>query len=362
MALTVQTNNAAVTALKYLNANTIEMNKALERLSSGFRVNSAADDASGYAIASKLASQGEALKAAALNISQAIAMVKMADAGVNEIQNMIVRIRALATQAASANNAGELAKLDAERIKLETAIDKIANSTKYNGVALLNNTTVAANTAGVQAAANLGGLAAGSYTITVAANATAGWDITVTDAAGTTVASATGVTTANGVVNLTDAAGNTVVRLKVGTLAAGTATMTVANGNSVFQVGADNNADNQIAVNLNNSYTTVALGLGAGDLLTQANAQAYIDTAKAALDKLIQQRADLGATQNQLAYVKANLATSIEQVTAAVSTIRDADMAAEMANFTKSRILVQAGTAMLAQANQTAQNVLALFR
>ncbi|RMD67525.1 flagellar protein, partial [Candidatus Parcubacteria bacterium] len=99
MALTIQTNNAAVTALKHLNANTLQMNKALERLSSGFRVNSAADDASGYAIASKLAAQGEGLKAAALNISQAIAMVKMADAGVNEIQNMIVRIKALATQA-----------------------------------------------------------------------------------------------------------------------------------------------------------------------------------------------------------------------------------------------------------------------
>jgi len=76
----------------------------------------------------------------------------------------------------------------------------------------------------------------------------------------------------------------------------------------------------------------------------------------------VSKRADLGAVQNQLGFVQANLATAIEQVTASVSTIRDADMAAEMANFTKSQVLVQAGTAMLAQANQASQNVLRLFR
>ncbi|PJA34364.1 MAG: flagellar protein, partial [Zetaproteobacteria bacterium CG_4_9_14_3_um_filter_53_7] len=129
-----------------------------------------------------------------------------------------------------------------------------------------------------------------------------------------------------------------------------------------FQVGADNNANNQVSVDLTAKYTTTALGLGTGDLLTQAAAQTYIDTAKTALNTLITQRADLGATQNQLNFVQANLATSIEQSTAAVSSIRDADMAAEMANFTKNQILTQAGTSMLAQANQAAQNVLSLFR
>jgi flagellin len=129
-----------------------------------------------------------------------------------------------------------------------------------------------------------------------------------------------------------------------------------------FQVGDTDAAVHQVAVDLRNSYTTTDLGLGASDLLTAANAAAYITTTIAALDLLTIQRADLGATQNQLSFVNANLATSIEQVTAAVSSIRDADMAAEMTNFTKSQILVQAGTSMLAQANQASQNVLSLFR
>jgi len=279
MALSVQTNNAAITALKHLNTNSMNMNKSLERLSSGFRVNSAADDASGFAVSSKLSAQGERLKAASLNASQAQAMVKMADAGINEIQNMVGRIQSLATQAASANNAGELGKLDAERIKLESAIDKIASGTNYNGVQLLDGTTGSATT---------------------------------------------------------------------------------------FQVGANNVTGDQVAVNLGNAYTTTALslagGVTAGGIDSQANAQTYINTAKTALDTLITNRADLGATQNQLSYIQANLATGIEQVSASVSSIKDADMAAEMATFTKNQILTQAGTSMLAQANQAAQNVLSLFR
>ena len=131
-----------------------------------------------------------------------------------------------------------------------------------------------------------------------------------------------------------------------------------------FQVGDANTANHQVAVQLTNSYTTASLGLSnvAGDLSTATGSATYIDTAIAAIDKLTIQRADLGATQNQLSFVNSNLATAIEQVSSAVSSIRDADMAAEMTNFTKSQILVQAGTSMLAQANQASQNVLSLFR
>jgi len=276
MALTIQTNNAAVTALKHLNTNSANMNRSLERLSSGFRINSAADDASGYAISSKLAAQGERLKAASQNAMQATAMVKMADAAVQEIQNMVGRIQTLATQGASANNTAELSKLEAERVKLENQIDSLATSTKYNGVALLD-----------------GG------------------------------------------------------------------------ASSSFQVGSDNAADNRVSVDFSVSYKSTSLGLaggGAATLTTQAAAQTYITTASTALDTLISNRAALGASQNQLSFVSANLATAVEQVTSSVSTIRDADMAAEMSNFTKNQILVQAGTAMLAQANQASQNVMSLFR
>jgi len=409
MALTVQTNNAAMTALKHLNTNSTNMNNSLNRLSSGFRINNAADDASGFAISSKLDAQAGRLKAASQNATQATAMVKMADAGVNEIQNMINRIQTLATQAASANNAGELGKLDAERVKLESQIDKIANSTNYNGVNLLNG--IDANSAAV---AQVNGTSATVGTITNATSATitatgtalfsnAATFTILTDATGkitsiksdvdliaksdgsTLVAgntellsaadqatptktpaaiSSIGITFANTNAATTGVGPSSTVAFNAGTafvaaVAAGTSAYTAA---QAFQVGADNNANNQITVDLRNSYTTASLGLGTGDITTQANAQAYIDTAKAALDKLITQRADLGATQNQLGFVQANLATSIEQATASVSAIRDADMAAEMADFTKNQILTQASTSMLAQANQAAQNVLSLFR
>lgn len=280
MALTIQTNTAAITALKHLNTNSTNMNRSLERLSSGFRVNSAADDASGYAVASKLAAQGGRLKAAALNTAQASAMVKMADAGINEIQNMVIRIQSLATQAASANNQGELSKLNSEVTKLNSAIDKIAGGTTYNGVKLLDGTQ----------------------------------------------------------------------------------------GSTTFQVGATNATNDQIAVDFSKNYSSGASGLGvggtatAGNISSQTAAQAYITTATNALNTLVTNRAALGATQNQLSFIKANLATEIESVTAAVSNIRDADMAQEMATFTKNKILTQAGTSMLAQANQASQNVLTLFR
>ncbi len=389
MAMTVQTNTAAITALKHLNTNSTNMNRSLERLSSGFRVNSAADDAAGYAIASKLDAQSSRLAAASQNASQATAMVKMADAGVNEIQNMIVRIQTLATQAASANNVNDIAKIEGERVKLEEAIDKIANSSNYNGINLLNG--IDANSAAVAFAVTNPTAGDGSVTSLTTTAATDGgvsttysYDVTTGTVAGDTL-TVTGADGSTGTVTLTAGAAFSVT-MSNGAVLTGTAAATLANstvtgqtsvtadaaagqsayaGALAFQVGADNNTNNQVTVDLTNSYTTSSLGLsGAGTtaITDQATAQAYITTAQNALDKLITQRADLGATQNQLGFVQANLATSIEQAKASVSSIRDADMAAEMADFTKNQILVQASTSMLAQANQAAQNVLSLFR
>jgi len=407
--LTVQTNLGANTAIKNLNQNSIAMDNSLNKLSSGFRINNAADDAAGFAVSSKLDSQSQRLKAASLNATQAQAMVKMADAGVNEIQNMVNRIQSLATQASSTNNAGELGKLDAERLKLESAIDKIANGTNFNGVNLLNGQdatkaavtgtkTAVATTAtttvptGTTSFKNSG---TALFTENASFNATtnAAGQITkltssvdLHDINGNLLASA-GDNIMGAVVNST---GTTTTETSVATNAtlglvltatngagptAGTGTLSgLATGGvqwqahadytavASFQVGADNTSNNQVNVNLLNKYDSASLGLGVGDLTTQANAKTYMDTSKAALNTLIAQRADLGATQNQVAFIQSNLATSIEQTTASVSAIRDADMAAEMANFTKNKILTQASTSMLAQANQAAQNVMSLFR
>jgi len=373
MALSVQTNTAASTALKHLNTNSMNMNKALERLSSGFRINSAADDATGFAVSSKLDAQSGRLKAASQNATQATALVKMADSGVNEIQNMVNRIQTLATQAASANNSGELGKLEAERVKLEGQIDKIANSTNYNGVSLLDGTSGATATgtavAGISTTVGVNGAAAGAVTLTTLTNG-ANIDITLTNAAGTAQTVTTAVPAAGATADVSFGDIGLTLTVDNNLVTGGAGTITVGAGAAAdFQVGADNDANNRITVNLGNSYTTTGLNLGSGtgaasggNIATQAAAQTYIDTAKSALDTLITQRADLGATQNELGFVQANLATAIEQTTAAVSSIRDADMASEMATFTKNQILTQASTAMLAQANQASQNVMSLFR
>ncbi len=396
MALVIQTNNAAVTAQKNINTNSTAQNQALNRLSSGFRINSAADDAAGFAISSKLDAQGSRLKAAVQNASQATALVKTAEAGVNEIQNMIVRLQTLAVQAASANNAGTLTQLDAERTKLTQEIDKIANSTNFNGTNLLNGIDSTTATAAVNGTvATLGaitnnnesGTTGGTSTLTftgaanfsVAATATftatftgvtTGGVVSNVDLTNTTtgavITAGTALTVANTGLTFTFANGTATDTSTFATTANGTAYAAASSGTAytaalAFQVGAENSANDQVTVNLQNKYTTVGLAI-TGDLTSAASAQTYIDTLKTSLDTLITQRADLGASANQLGFVQANLATSIEQVSASVSSIRDADIAVEIANFTKSQILVQAGTAMLAQANQASKNVLRLFQ
>lgn len=389
MALTVQTNMGAITALKNLNTNTIGMNKSLERLSSGFRINSAADDAAGYAISAKLTAQRGGLEAASQNAMQASAMVKMADAAINEIQNMVIRMQALATQAASASvSATDRAKLEAERAKLESQIDDIATSTNYNGVNLLDGSAGAAITAGstvdntttngISSIKASGASSNTTFTISYVDQGTgttfnAGDSIRITDGTNSESVVITSLPTGQNTQTYTvlgfEITINSAISGKTtasGTGATGsTGTLITDTGStSVFQVGSDNATDNQVTVSLNNSYkaTDLNANFASTGLTSLSASQSYIGYAQSALDTLATNRADLGATQNQLGYVVANLATNIEQVSSAISTIKDADMATEMANFTKAQVLVQAGTAMLAQANQASQNVLALFR
>ncbi|MDQ6973207.1 MAG: flagellar protein, partial [Mariprofundaceae bacterium] len=286
MGLVVQTNNAANTALKHLNTNSIKMNQSLERLSSGFRVNSAADDAAGFAISSKLDAQSGRLKAAATNVAQAQAMVKTADAGVNEIQNMVTRLQVLATQAESANNDGERNRLDGERSKLESAIDKIASSTKYNSVSLLDGSagvTVASNTftslEGLQGVTLDGASASTTFSAylqeaagTSAGTFGAGDKITLSD--GTTSQTVTVASLATGLSTVDLNFGDLGVTLTVNSALTGQTTnaagaTTTAIGNVVtsaaaantFQIGADNNANNRIDVAFNNNYTTTGLSI-----------------------------------------------------------------------------------------------------
>jgi flagellin len=132
-------------------------------------------------------------------------------------------------------------------------------------------------------------------------------------------------------------------------------------GSSTFQVGAYNTSNDQIAISVGDTTASTGLDISALDLKTTSGAQAALTTINKAIDTLSSRRGEVGAAQNRLGYAAANLATTIENVQAAESVIRDVDMAAEMTTFTKNQILLQAGTAMLAQANMAPQQVLALF-
>ena len=386
MGMSVQTNMGSISALKNMSANSMSMNKSLERLSSGFRINSAADDAAGYAISAKLQGERGKLEAANQNALQATAMVKTADAGINEIENMVRRLQVLATQAASSNNSGDIAKLNNERGNLVAQIDKIASSTKYNGVSLLDGTagtTVSGGTLddtttnGVASISLDGATSSTTFSVSYVDNDagtafTAGDAVRITDGTTSQTVAVASLPTAQNTqelnfgdlgIKLTINSAITGKLTAAGTGAAGAAgtIVTSAGASSTFQVGAENNGNNQVSADFTNSFSTTGLTI-TGDISTTANAQTYIDTLTTALSTLTTNRAALGSTINQLGYVSANLSTNIEQLSSAISTIKDADMAQEMAEFTKSQVLVQAGTAMLAQANQSSQNVLSLFR
>lgn len=370
MALSVQTNSAATTALKHLNNNNKDMGTAMERLSSGYRINSAADDAAGYAISSKLGAQGSRLQAASQNAMQASAMVKMADAAVQEIENMVVRIQTLAIQASSSNNATEIGSLSLEKIALETQITNIATATNYNGTFLLNGSAGAtgsvATAAGVSATATISGAAptSASHAYTLENTLTAGSNaLILKDTIAGTQQTVTVATPAAGTVttvNFGDMGISVDISEAIATFTA--VAVTVTAGTNSFQVGSENTAANKVTVDLSTDYSATGLGLDGVAWTDAASANTYIATATTALGNITDARAKLGATQNQLSYVNSNLATQIEQIDAAVSIIKDADMASEMAAFTKSQILVQAGTSMLAQANSASQNVMSLFR
>lgn len=279
MTLRIQNNIAALNTHRQLLISDAGLTKSLERLSSGYRINRASDDAAGLAISQGFRADIAAYKAANRNVVEANAMIQVAEGAYEAINNMLVRLKELATQAASANAGDDgRVKIDAEAQALLEEINRIANVTEYSGSGLCDGSTVG----------------------------------------------------------------------------------------QVFQVGAQSSAYNQISVDF---VDLTNGGLGSFDLtgiysismLVYTDAQAALDVIDNAISALGMSRGDLGAIMNRLAYASANLSVTIENVQAAESVIRDVDMAAEMTTFTKNQILLQSGTAMLAQANAAPQLVLSLL-
>lgn len=391
----INTNVASLTAQRNLNSSQNSLATSLQRLSSGLRINSARDDAAGLAISQRMNAQVKSLNQAARNASDGISMIQTAEGGMSQIQDMLIRMKELATQGSNSTLAdAERAFIADEMTQLRDEINNISTRTKFNGQQLLNGSfgKALSNTSTVQVGMNLATTAEAAVTKIDISGAQAGTTFTFSNAAGVLTLSDGTNSQAIDLTGVTVAAGGSYelnynqlgVKVTVGAAASkagadiatdldtGTVITTAATGAEI-QVGADDAADNRLTltfgdtrisatsadarmVALNTDITTFS---GAN---TAANAQALLTSVEDALTYVSEQRAALGAQQNRLDYTVANLQTQAENITASKSRITDADFAAETANLTRAQILQQAGTAMLAQANSLPQNVLSLLR
>lgn len=271
MALRINTNVAAINAHRQLLGTEMKLNSSMEKLSSGYRINRASDDAAGLAIANRLRVNVRSLTVAARNVTEGKSMLQVAEGSANQIENILERMKELATQAASANTSStDKAKLNAEYQQLIEEIDRIVDDTKYQGEALLDG-----------------------------------------------------------------------------------------NFDGTFQVGSSSGASSQLYISID-ALDSSTLSLST-DITSADNAVDALDEIDGAIDTLADVLGNIGAGMNRLDYTYSNIQVQIENFSASESVIRDVDMASEMVNYTKNSILLQAGTAMLAQANMSSQGVLSLF-
>jgi flagellin len=358
----IQTNLAANSALLNIGVSGMGLNKEITRLSSGFRINSSGDDAAGLAIANKLRGEGASLTVASRNAAQASSMLQIADGATNTISNILDRLKELATEANSDTIGTQRPKLDAEYQSLLSEIDRTSATTQYQGSNLIDGTFGSSVTAGTVlaisgvASATASGVAAGTYTITkvgsnlhmVNSAATLSQDVADVAGAQTINFSAFGIkVTTNSSYLGGEAAVGTVV---------------VGGSGGKFMVSSSGQYGTNDVISLNAVNLTVAgLGLTGTNVLSSANAVTALGAIDGGIDNANTAIGTIGAAESRLAFASTNVATITQNVSAAESTIRDADMAAETTAFSKFNILQQAGMAMLAQANSTAGNVLTLL-
>lgn len=370
-------NLAANNAIRNANINQTAASKSMQKLSSGLRINGAADDAAGLAISEKMKSQIRGLDQASSNAQDGISLLQTAEGALNETQSMAQRMRELVVQAGNdTNNADDRDAIQKEISQLNTEIDRVANKTTFNTKNLLDGSLGAKvkAAAGSEAALTAAGVTASLSGLTN------GQTITFSNGG----AGATTITATVGGVSQTVAAGGTKITAgskltfdKIGftldfssayvAATINTDTLQTAGTQASFQIGA--NINTTLAINISD-MRSAALGLGSGGTTASLNAVNVktntTDNDLKAIDKAIKdistQRAQLGAWQNRLEHTINNLGTSSENLTSAQSRIADVDMAKEMSTFSKNNILSQAAQAMLAQANQQPQQVLQLLR
>ena len=376
MAAVLNTNAASLYASKSLQNAQNKMANSVERLSSGLRINRAKDDAAGLGISQALTSQINGANQGVRNLNDGISLVQTAEGAIGAAQEMAQRIVTLATQGANGTmGSTERDALKNEMQQLLTAIESIGGRTKFSGVTLLNSdarttatgkfvlqaTNNSSDTISLDAAAfkNLGG---GYGTLGSTAISVAGTSSTISLATGGVYSTAHVGTE----VYLRTISGTTATYSRVGTVSAISSNqITLSSTATAVSTGQTLVFSGQLTQVLTNDGTTADFSLVESvDKLTNTSAsfQMVARVSSEYANSLATQRSALGAYQNQIEYTVSNVQELSSNLTAARSNVQDTDYASETANLTKSQILQQAATAMLAQANQMPNVILSLLK
>ncbi|WP_432697713.1 flagellin [Marinobacterium sp. YM272] len=339
MASVVNTNVMSLNAQNSLSRTNSSLQTAMERLSSGLRVNSSKDDAAGLAIANRMTSQIRGMTVAQRNANDGISLAQVAEGSMQTITDTMQRMRDLAIQSANSGavSGGDREKLNSEFRQLSEEIKRIVENTDFNGKKVLQ-----------------GSIQGSAGNFQVGANTTADNQIQV---------SIGNLLTASGIASVV---GASFAIGDAGTLVAGaSASQLVAQASTPATNGGGTTLTNGGGTTILSAVPSAsALVAGASVMsyaITTSDILAAVDTIDTALGKIDSMRSDLGAVQNRFSATIDNLANAIENQSAAKSRIMDADFAVETANLSRSQILQQAGTSMLAQANQAPQSVLGLL-
>ena len=412
----IQHNIMAMNAYRNYNNNTSALSKNLEKLSSGYKINRAGDDAAGLAISEKMRAQITGLKAATKNVKDGVSLVKTAEGALQEVHDMLNRMDSLATQSANGTYDNEVDRLNLQKEvnSLRSEIDRIADSSNFNGKKLLDGSLDGLQTMNYKSAAtadkaaldlsiahdkqiSVGGTkknitiefaafddtnaskaemdANGKITITLQKDTTKTKTYTAADIqnliANANVTAATANMTDDEKADLNQALADVKVSGKDISIEKGMDGFTTNTGTVdanrktgdklTLQIGDTADRFNKMKVNVGDMHAK-ALGIADLTIANQDGAAKAIQNIKDAINTVSSTRGDLGAIQNRLEHTQNNLSVMTENIQDAESTIRDTDVADEMMAYTKNNILVQSAQAMLAQANQVPQGVLQLLQ
>jgi len=389
MPLRVNSNIAAINARRHLSENNRTLGVKLERLASGLRLNRASDDAAGLAVREGFRAEISGLKVNVSNAEQATNLIQVAEGSLNEVSAILVRMRELSVQSSSSTVTDENREaIQAEFSQLTTEIDRIAYSTVYNEQSVLtgygnlvkdtSTALTASNDSGVTGI-KISGASTGTYTFVDAGGDDADGEVTLGNGTTTqtirlaTMLDGSDVATGTQVVANFDRLGvqvtlagadvsNATGSYTDGDLSDQTIIVEAGQGGS-FQVGPTDAAYNRLEIGIADMKATGnTLNLEPASVATITSARTAITSIDEAITAVSQQRGELGAFQNRLAFTISYTENEIENIQASEATISDADIAQEVTDFSRAQILSQAATAMLAQANVLPQNALALLQ